>query len=74
MRSRARDRTDAKGGKGRRPRVARQEPPGRGSELVSFVLQNKRWWLTPTIMMLLLLSLLAALNAPGVAPFIYVLD
>jgi len=38
-----------------------------------FVLHNKKWWLIPIILVLLLLGLLIALGGTGAAPFIYTL-
>jgi len=43
-------------------------------ELLAFVWHGKTWWLTPIILMLLLLSVLVVLLETSViAPFIYVL-
>jgi hypothetical protein len=42
-------------------------------ELLAFVLQNKKWWLTPIFMVLLLVGLLIVLGGTGAAPFIYTL-
>ena len=46
---------------------------GMVAELISFVLHNKKWWLTPIIVVLLLVSLLIVLGSTGAAPFIYTL-
>jgi hypothetical protein len=35
------------------------------------MLHSKRWWLTPTVVVLLLLSLMTALSGSGAAPFVY---
>jgi hypothetical protein len=43
------------------------------SELWSFMAHNKKWWLTPVIVMLLLLGVLVVLGSSGAAPFIYTL-
>ncbi len=40
-------------------------------EFVDFLLHNKKWWLTPIIVILLLVGLLVLLGGTGVAPFIY---
>jgi hypothetical protein len=40
-------------------------------EMVSFLLHNKKWWLLPTIVVLLLVGLFVVLGATGAAPFIY---
>jgi hypothetical protein len=42
-------------------------------ELWAFMAQNKKWWLTPILMMLLLLGVLIVLGGTGAAPFIYTL-
>ena len=49
--------------------------PQRGivGEFVDFLLHNKKWWLTPIILVLLLVGLLVAVGGTGVAPFIYTL-
>jgi hypothetical protein len=39
----------------------------------SFTIHNKKWWLAPVIVLLLLLGLLVALGTSGAAPFIYTL-
>ena len=41
------------------------------AEFLDFLLHNKKWWLTPIILVLLLVGLLAVFAATGVAPFIY---
>jgi hypothetical protein len=41
------------------------------SEFLSFALHNKKWWLTPIIVVLIAVGLLAVLGGSGVAPFIY---
>lgn len=40
-------------------------------EFLTFALQNKKWWLTPIIVLLILVSVLIILGGSGVAPFIY---
>jgi hypothetical protein len=47
---------------------------GSATELLGFVWQGKRWWLTPIIIALLLLTVIVfLLESAAVAPFIYVL-
>jgi hypothetical protein len=41
------------------------------AEFLTFVFQNKKWWLTPIILILVIVGLLAVLGGSGVAPFIY---
>jgi hypothetical protein len=43
------------------------------AELWVFMLHNKKWWLTPIILVLVLVGVLAVLGGTGVAPFIYTL-
>ncbi len=40
-------------------------------EVAEFLLHNKKWWLTPIIIGLLLIALLLVLSGSGLAPFIY---
>jgi hypothetical protein len=42
-------------------------------ELISFMAHNKKWWLTPIILMLLILGVLILVGGTGAAPFIYTL-
>jgi Family of unknown function (DUF5989) len=46
---------------------------GPAAEFLRFVLHNKKWWLTPIIVVLVLVGILAVLGGSGVAPFIYTL-
>ena len=49
---------------------------GRGGilgEVWGFMKQNKKWWLLPLLMALLVLGLLILLSGTGLAPFIYTL-
>jgi len=43
------------------------------SELWGFLKQNKKWWLIPILLVLLLFGLLIILSGTGLAPFIYTL-
>jgi hypothetical protein len=54
---------------------AEQAAPGLVSEFIDFVLHNKKWWMIPIVLALLILGLMAFLSsgAGGVAPFIYTL-
>ena len=54
-------------------RQAEQAPPGLVAEFFDFVLHNKKWWLTPIIVVLLVLGLLVLLSGTGAAPLIYTL-
>jgi Family of unknown function (DUF5989) len=42
-----------------------------GAQFLHFLLHNKKWWLTPIILLLVLLGVLIILGGSGVAPFIY---
>jgi len=41
--------------------------------LWGFLKHNKKWWLLPLLLALLLLGLLVVLSGTGLAPFIYTL-
>lgn len=43
------------------------------AEFWGFLGQNKKWWLAPIILVLLLLGTLAILTSSAMAPFIYTL-
>lgn len=51
------------------------EEKGHGviSEFWAFLRQNKKWWLLPILVVLLLLGALILLSGTAVAPFIYTL-
>jgi len=50
---------------------AEQPQIGLVAEFVDFLLHNKKWWLTPIILVLLAVGTLLVLASSGVAPFIY---
>lgn len=50
-----------------------QDSPGFLAELWDFLRTNKKWWLIPIIVVLLLFSLLILFAGTGLAPFIYTL-
>ena len=52
-------------------REAEQPQSGLVREFVDFLSHNKKWWLTPIILVLLLLGVLLALGGSAAAPFIY---
>jgi hypothetical protein len=52
-------------------RQAEQTSPSLLRELVDFLLHNKAWWITPIVVVLLLVGLLILLAGTGAAPFIY---
>ena len=47
--------------------------PGLLHELWLLIRYNKRWWITPIILLLLLVALFAVLGSTAAAPFIYTL-
>lgn len=40
-------------------------------EFIAFLKTNKKWWLTPILLMFVIFGVLIALSSTGVAPFIY---
>lgn len=42
-------------------------------ELCEFIAQNKKWWLTPIVLILVAFGLLISLGGTAAAPFIYTL-
>ena len=53
--------------------AAQQRAPNVIVEFMDFLLHNKKWWLTPIILVLLVFSVFIALTSSALAPFIYVL-
>ena len=43
------------------------------AEFIGFLKENKKWWLAPIIVAILLLGLLVVLGGTAAAPFIYTL-
>lgn len=52
---------------------AEMESPGLFREFADFLRSNKKWWLTPIILALLLVGVLVILSSTAAAPFIYTL-
>jgi hypothetical protein len=52
-------------------RQAGKRSPGLLNEYWHFLRHSKKWYMIPTIVLLLLLGLLVALSASGLMPFIY---
>ena len=42
-------------------------------EFLLFVVENKKWWLIPILLVLALVGLLVVLGSTGATPFIYTL-
>lgn len=54
-------------------RAAERAQGGLVSEFLSFLAHNKKWWLLPILMVMLLLGALVLLSGTAAAPFIYTL-
>jgi uncharacterized protein DUF5989 len=52
---------------------ASQRQRGVFGELFHFLVHNKKWWLTPIVLVLLLFGLLVVVGGTGAGPFIYTL-
>ena len=52
---------------------ASQPQAGLIGEFLYFLAHNKKWWLVPIILVLLLVGVLIVLGGTGAAPFIYTL-
>ena len=50
-----------------------KSPPGFFGEVWDFLTHNKKWWLTPIVIILLMLGALIFLSGTAAAPFIYTL-
>jgi len=50
---------------------AQESRPGLAVEFASFLLHNKKWWLAPILVALLLLGVLVILAGSPAGPFIY---
>jgi hypothetical protein len=50
---------------------AARKQRGTAAEFWHFLRHNKRWWLTPIVLVLLLAGALVLLGGSGLAPFIY---
>lgn len=53
--------------------INQQSQPGFFTEFVMFLAHNKKWWLAPILVVILLLGLLVFLSSTPLAPFIYTL-
>lgn len=52
---------------------AGEPQPGLCAEFLDFLIHNKKWWLTPIVLVLLLVGALILLSGTAAAPFIYTL-
>ena len=53
--------------------LADEEDPGLIAEFWDFLIHNKKWWLTPIVLVLLAMGVLVFLSGSAAAPFIYTL-
>lgn len=53
--------------------LSEERSTGLFGELWGFMAHNKKWWLTPIVLMLLILGVLILVGGTGAAPFIYTL-
>jgi Family of unknown function (DUF5989) len=51
--------------------AAQEERASIASEFVYFLKENKKWWLAPILIVLLMLALLTFFAGTGAAPFLY---
>lgn len=54
-------------------RAAVTNEPGLIAEFSDFLRNNRKWWLTPILLVLFLLGVLVMLSGSAMAPFIYTL-
>jgi hypothetical protein len=52
---------------------AERARPGAARELLSFLAQNKKWWIAPVVVVLLVIGALIVLSGTAAAPLIYTL-
>jgi hypothetical protein len=60
-------------GKNEFEKAAGESRGGLVGEFIGFMAENKKWWLAPILITVLLLGLLVVLGGSGAAPFIYTL-
>lgn len=54
-------------------RLSEKKSTGLMGEVWAFLVQTRKWWLTPILILLVLLGVLIVLGGTGAAPFIYTL-
>ncbi len=54
-------------------RAAQDDRVGLVAEFLSFLKHNKKWWLLPILVIMLVVGALAILGSTAAAPFIYTL-
>jgi hypothetical protein len=50
-----------------------ESQPSFPREFATFLIENKKWWLVPIVIVTGLISVLVCLSSTGAAPFIYTL-
>ena len=50
---------------------AEQASPGLIAEFWDFLIHNKKWWITPIVVVLLIMTAFVVLSGTPIAPFIY---
>ncbi len=60
-------------GKSEFEREASQAQSGVIGEFVDYLRQNKKWWITPIVIVLLMVGALVVFGGSAAAPFIYTL-
>jgi len=53
--------------------MADRPAPTLASEFIQFLRHNKKWWLTPILLVLALVGLMVSLGGTAAAPWIYTL-
>lgn len=53
--------------------LARARRSGLSRDLLGFLAENKKWWLAPILLAVILLGVLVLASGTGAAPFIYTL-
>jgi len=53
--------------------LSREQEPSFLREIWTFIKEEKLWWMSPIVIVLLLVGILVALTSTGAAPFIYTL-
>jgi hypothetical protein len=54
-------------------RIGEEKQPSLVGEFVSFIWENKAWWMIPILLVFGLIGILVLLSSTGAAPFIYTL-
>lgn len=62
-----------KSGRSEFEREAGQSQSGLIAEFVEYLRQNKKWWITPIVIVLLMVGALVVFGGSAAAPFIYTL-